>query len=292
MSIDKNTYDMLRKSTIRITHYINDKIKVNNGTGFICKNPSNGKEYVITNHHVVNTKKEEYKELFPNQQLSHKFMFSIYTKNESMNIPIETPEWIEHPTCDLAALNIKELKSEIDKKNLNLDYCCIDKIADEKYLKTINCGEDIIIPCHVVSELMSHELSEIMGRELSELDIKFPMVLTILFGKTAMALWYNSHKSTVFIADCIASPGSSGSPVYHFNKSSERITLIGVVYKSHFYHKFLMKKELKEIKTEMDQSEQIEEWSEIVDYKTQIYTRPSYCINSEVLLEWFSSEDF
>ena len=262
MSIDKKTYDMLRKSIVKIKHPTFSKKewvwKDNNGTGFICNNPQNEKQYIVTAKHLIEGNDKDYT-TSPTSNSS-----IIFCANGNI-IEIENPDWKLHDEHDIAALPMDQVILRANEDSIQIDYECVpsEKIIDDDFIRTKDA-----IPINVMSPY-AWDNGNPEGR--SGKTIK-------LFNEGSDPL---SH--LLINSECIEM--DSGSPVY-INDDEK---LIGILCARLIFDYSIPVNQLTDIPNIHDIF-----LKDHPNLKMQIPYRfwICICVGSNILIEWFSDDCF
>ena len=262
MSIAPKTQDMLHKSTIKIKHPTFCKKKRiwkdNNGTGFICTNPENQKQYIVTAKHVIEGDNQDY-------ITSPASNSSIIFSTNGNIVEIQNPDWKLHDDHDIAALPMDQVILQANEDSIQIDYECVppDKIVDYDFVR----GKDSI-PINVMSPY-AWDNGNPEGRS----------------GKTIKLLNEGSDSLSHFLisSECIGM--DSGSPVY----INDAENLIGILSARFIFDYSIPVNQLTEIPN-------IHEMflKDHPDLKMQIPYRIwiCICVGSNVLIEWFGDNCF
>jgi V8-like Glu-specific endopeptidase len=200
------------------------KYKSNNfgsGTGFIFSVPANNNETIpllITNYHVVENMQEgcielhiSEKNLPTNNTIKVNFSEEIINQNKLGNL-------------DLVAIPIASVLNELQSKNINVFY------------RTI--GKEIIPNQEQINELAAIEDITFVGYPNGLYDNVNKMSI-VRRGITATPIWNNFKGEDAFLIDAGVFPGSSGSPVFIYNRGTyptnngvvvgNRLMFVGVI---------------------------------------------------------------
>ena len=239
MSIDKKTYDMLRKSIVKIEYNINVGFTKNGerkkilldagkGTGFICDIKNNEAPFLITVGHVITDPcdlatsvidTDSGKKYLTSNDIELTRIFTFYVwKNDP--IKIVNPKWLLHNKYDIAALSVNRIISQAKQNNTPLDYECVSsaKIVDFDFIQSKNS-----IPISIISTYAEEERGYISG--ISGKTVQYDKILHSKPEKDPKKdiIAYSPQTHFLIDADCIN--GDSGSPVYMDNGEN----LIGIV---------------------------------------------------------------
>ena len=262
MSIDKKTHDMLRKSTVKIKHSIFCKdinfCQKSKGTGFICNNPKNGKQYIITAKHVVNI--VDIRLGTTSIPFTSTILFHF---EDGKTIEIPNPDRKLHKNYDIAALPMNQVILQAQEDKIQLDYSCVspDKIADYDFIR----GKDAI-PVSVMSPY-AWDNGNPEGRS----------------GKTIVLVNEEPDPLSHFLIDCKCEEMDSGSPVYTNNDND--MVLIGILSGGgKFDYSAFVNQIFSGSNQFPDQHILLESHPNL---KFSIPKHYGFCVGSNILTEWF-----
>lgn len=216
----KDISTQLMYTTVPI--YINYKNQsMGNGTGFIFSVSSGNNEVIpllITNYHVVENMLMGCIEL----HISEK---GLPTNNTiKINFTEEIVKQKKLGELDLVAIPIASALNELQNKNINVFY------------RTI--GKEIIPSQEQINELAAIEDITFVGYPNGLYDNVNKMSI-VRRGITATPIWNNFQGKEAFLIDAGVFPGSSGSPVFIYNRGTyptkdgiavgNRLMFVGVI---------------------------------------------------------------
>ena len=182
---------------------------------------------ILTDQEVIETAKlEDYPSFF--ETLSYTIKKRLL-KNNYIDINCEDFEkmWIMHPEedIDLCIMPIATLLEKTQEMNKNLYFKALDKniIPSLEQIEKLTAIEDILMIGYPNGLWDSYNNMPIIRRGVTATNLK---------------LDYNNKKE--FLIDIVAFPGSSGSPVFIYNRGSypvndgiaigDRLLLVGVLF--------------------------------------------------------------
>lgn len=200
--------------------------EIGQATGFIAKLPRSSRRYLVTNRHVVTGRHEETKECLDKNAalpdaitIVHNSSAGIgYYVRERINLysgggPDDggVPRWIEHPVQKSADVVVIPLEEGPDRTH--------------HYYNVVGLTEQLIEPGSAIS---------IVGFPYGQRTGGFAIWST---GFVASEPQLNHHGEPMFLVDCRARKGQSGSPVITFTgghgaflKPGERNVNLGAIH--------------------------------------------------------------
>lgn len=174
------------------------------GTGFFYSVQTDQEEttvpLILTNRHVVEDA----------DSATLQFTFSDEegsptTESLSVGISSDRLEAFQTPELDLVALPVGDILNELSSQGHNIFFRSVtqDLVPDEEALTDLSAIEDVTFIGYPSGLMDEANLTPIVRR-----------------GITATAVWNDYKGSRAFLIDAGVYPGSSGSPVFIFNRGS------------------------------------------------------------------------